>query len=65
MMIMTVDDVRQVLPFADPVAYCNLKSQETFGVIIIAIDLFPVQQSVYIHQVKFKPNLLVFSLITA
>ena len=59
-MIMAMNNVWIMLPFGKPVAKCYLESNESFSIIIIAIDLFPVKQAIDINQVKIKSKLIGF-----
>ncbi len=43
MVVMAMNNPRLMLPFIDPVAYSDLKGHEPFCIVVIAIDLFPVQ----------------------
>ena len=42
LMIVTMNYIRTMLPFTDPVTHCKLKGKESLCIIVITIDLFPV-----------------------
>src|SRR6188474_2938948 len=60
MVIMYVDHIGPMLPFAQPITHSYLKRSESFGVVIITINFFPVQQSIYINEVKIKTKFVCF-----
>src|SRR5689334_11852771 len=53
-MVMDMDNIRFVLPFAKPITNGYLERSEPFCVVIIAIDSFPVKQSVDVNKVKIE-----------
>ena len=60
MMIMAMDYIGVMFPFAYPVANSNLESDETFRIVIIAVYLFPVEQAIDIDEVKIETKFVCF-----
>src|SRR5436190_5488541 len=58
MMIMHMNYIRPVLPFTQPITNCNLKCGESFGIIIISIDLFTIKQAIYINKKEIKSKFI-------
>ena len=54
MMIMYMNDVGMMLPGGNPVEHSDLEGSKPFGVIIIAIYFFTVQQAVDIEKVQVE-----------
>ena len=58
MVIMAMDHIGPVLPLVQPVANGHLESQEAFGIVVVTIYFFAVQQSVDVDQVQVEPKLI-------
>src|ERR1700694_135661 len=56
LVIVYMDDVRMVLPLADPVANGDLESHEAAVVVVVAVDLLAVKESVDVDEIKVKPE---------
>ena len=54
MMVVDVDDIRSMLPARQPVGHGDLKGDESFVVIFIAINTFPVEETMHINEVQIK-----------
>jgi hypothetical protein len=54
LVIMNMNNIGQMLPFAQPITNSNLKCSKSFRVIIITINFFPVKQTIYINKEKIK-----------
>ena len=59
LMIMDVDHIRMMFPCRQPVNYGNLKCHETGRIIVVSVNLFAVEQTVYVYQVKIKSKRIV------
>src|ERR1700733_4728510 len=57
-MIMYMNNIGLITPFAKPINYCYLKSHEAFGIITIAINLFTIKQAMNIYHIKSKAKLI-------
>ena len=51
---MNMNDIRMVIPFADPIYYRNLESSEPQGIVIISINFFTIQDSINVNKVKIE-----------
>jgi hypothetical protein len=51
MMIVHMYHIRLVLPLVYPIQNCDLESGESFGIIVVAIYLLTVQQTINVKQV--------------
>src|SRR5688572_33089230 len=60
MMIMNMNYTRSMLPFTQPITYCDLESDESFCIIIITIHFFPVEQAIDVNEKKIKPEFICF-----
>src|SRR5688572_22715018 len=60
MMIVAMDHIRRMLPFVQPITKSNLEGKKALCIVIITIDLFTVEQSIYINQEKIKAKLIRF-----
>ena len=54
MMIMHMNDIRNMLPLRHPIYDCDLESHEPFRIVIVTINFFTVEKSRYIHQVEVE-----------
>ena len=50
--IVAMDYIGLVLPFTDPIAYGNLKRDETFGIVFIPVYFFPIKQAIDVYKVQ-------------
>ncbi len=55
---MAMDNISFVLPFIQPVNYCNLKRGKAVDIVIITINFFPVEKAVNINEVKIEAELI-------
>ncbi len=60
MMIVTMDNIRSMLPFAQPITNSYLESDESFRIVIVTIYFLPVKQTIDINQIKIKTKLICF-----
>ena len=58
MMVVHMHYIRPVLPFRHPVQRSNLKTDKPFGIIVIAIYLLAIQQSIDIYQVQIETQFI-------
>jgi hypothetical protein len=58
MMIVNMNNIRPVIPGSQPIDHGDLERGESFGVIVVSINFFPVQQPININQVKIKSELI-------
>ena len=62
MVVVHIDRIGPVLPTAKPFSHGYLKCGEPFGIIIISIDLFTVEQTVDVHTIQVKSEFIVLFL---
>src|SRR5215203_4902638 len=60
MVIMHMNYIGPMMPFTQPITNGNLKCGESFGIIIISIDLFTVKQAIYINKKEIKGQFVCF-----
>ena len=59
-MVMHMHNIRMMLPFADPIYDCNIKSGESFGIIGVTINFFTVEQPIDVHEIKIESKPIFF-----
>ena len=62
MIIVHMDHIGLMRPCRNPINYAYLKSSEALRVITISVNLFSVEQPVYINQLKIKIKDIIFFL---
>src|SRR6185369_6404257 len=54
MMIMAMNHVGIMLPFAEPITESYLKSDETFIIVVVAVYFFAIEESIDIDKIKIE-----------
>ena len=60
MMVVDMNNVGVMLPFTQPFGNGYLKGNEAFCIIIISIDLFPIEHALNIHAIQIKSKFIGF-----
>ena len=51
---------RDGVPLSDPIHHGDLERGETFGIVIVRVYFFPVEQTIYIRRNKDRNQSLLF-----
>src|ERR1017187_785204 len=54
LVVMNVNDIRVMVPFAQPVNYRDLKGSKSERIVIVSINFFAVQEAIDIDEVQIK-----------